>query len=282
LTKRSAPHRARVVDALRQSRRAFFSAEAKVVEHIVDPDEESDRGWRALDEVPDVEEQQDHDAEAKKRLVVLPASARKKQGGPNCERRIHGKDVVGDGHLQLPSVVTTVTLQPEMDLRHDRGRSAGTGPALWRSNRASRTDSRGAAQNRPRIAPARFIARATAFSMFIADGGPYMIHTGPGWRMNFRGIEQVDSMVKNVRAVELLLDPTDLVGDDERRPGSLLVAGTSLWNIALGNRFDGSPDLRFDGNGRRTECSSTTEGVAKSMRSSVTCWRCPSRACPIG
>ena len=101
------------------------------------------------------------------------------------------------------------------------------------------------------VAPAVPTARPGVYSMFVSDGGLYMVKTGSGWLMDDRTNPHRESMVETIRVIERTLDPTNLAAEAEHRPGSLFVAGPSLQNITLERRFDGALDLCFeDGNGK--------------------------------
>ncbi len=101
------------------------------------------------------------------------------------------------------------------------------------------------------IKPAGLVSSAKAYSLFIADQGLYLIATGRGWRMNFRGVSQNELMAEKVRAVEKILNPALLGQEVAAREGSFFIPREDLTSVVLGSRFDGLPDLRFNGNGKK-------------------------------
>lgn len=118
------------------------------------------------------------------------------------------------------------------------------------------------------IAPAGWIKSAAAYSLFIARDGVYAIKTGPGWRMQVRGRHRNESMVNDVRQIEAQLDALNLAVELTAREGSFFVPAAGLSDVALSQRFDRLPDLRFS-DGARTYRFQFDEGRTDEVQAFV-------------
>lgn len=101
------------------------------------------------------------------------------------------------------------------------------------------------------LAPARLVASAVSYSLFITDDGLYAIRTGAGWRLQVRASYQNRAMAEAASRVAATLDPNNLALEVAAHDGSWFISRTEISNVVVSLPISQLPRLTFADDKRR-------------------------------